>query len=160
MTRVLALALCLAVPVADVLANSGLPLPRFVSLRSDRVNMRTGPGVQYPVDWTYLRRGFPVEVIAEFDAWRKIRDWEGAEGWVHQSMIAGRRTLVVIGSVRPLRRKEGDETQPVALVEPGVVGELLECPKESLFCRVGLASQVGWLKRSEFWGVHRGEYLN
>lgn len=150
----------LLLPRVEAFANSGLPLPRFVSLRSDRVNLRTGPGVQYPVEWTYLRRGLPVEVIAEFDAWRRIRDWEGAEGWVHQSMIAGRRALVVIGSVRSLRRKEGDDTPPVALVEPGVIGELLECPKDSQFCRVGVASQVGWLRRSEFWGVHRGEYIN
>lgn len=141
--------------------GSGLPLPRFVSLRSDEVNLRTGPGIQYPVDWTYLRRGYPVEVIAEYETWRRIRDWEGTEGWVHQSMLAGRRTFVVIGQARRLRREPNDEAAPVAVIEPGVVGHLAECPKENQFCRVEIAPYAGWLKRGEFWGgIHRGEYLN
>src|SRR5579862_3380664 len=82
---------------------SGLPLPRFASLRSDEVNLRSGPGVRYPVDWIYTRRDLPVEVIAEFDTWRKIRDWQGTEGWVHQSFLSARRMVVVTGERRRLR---------------------------------------------------------
>src|SRR5277367_600855 len=80
--------------------TSGLPLPRFVSLRSDEVNLRSGPGVRYPIDWIYTRRDLPVEVIAEFEAWRKIRDCQGAEGWVHQSFLWAHRTMVVMGQQR------------------------------------------------------------
>src|SRR5271165_7115035 len=99
----IALLFVLAGGVAEAAETSGLPLPRFVSLRSDEVNLRTGPGARYPVDWIYTRRDLPVEVIAEFEAWRKIRDWQGAEGWVHQSMLAARRMIVVTGQQRRLR---------------------------------------------------------
>src|SRR5262245_34959241 len=71
--------------------GSGLPVPRFASLRSDEVNVRTGPGTRYPVDWVFKRKFMPVEVVAEFENWRKIRDWQGASGWVHQSLLTGRR---------------------------------------------------------------------
>ena len=77
---------------------------RFVSLRADEVNVRAGPGVRYPVKWVFVRKLMPVEVIAEFDTWRKIRDWEGAEGWVHRAMLSGRRSIVVTGKVATLRR--------------------------------------------------------
>ncbi|MFA7429927.1 MAG: SH3 domain-containing protein [Rhodospirillaceae bacterium] len=142
-----------------VAQSSGLPLPRFVSLRSDQVNMRSGPGVRYPVDWVYLRRNLPVEVIAEFDTWRKIRDPDGAEGWVHQSMLAGRRTVFVRTGRAPLRRTADDEGMPAALIEDGVVGRLMQCPTGSEFCRVEIAGFQGWLKREEFWGVYRTEFV-
>ena len=76
--------------------NSGLPLPRFVSLRADEVNMRTGPGVQYPVEWVYKRQGLPAEIIAEFGTWRKVRDWQGTQGWIHQSMLSGKRNFIIM----------------------------------------------------------------
>ncbi len=139
--------------------SSGLPLPRFVSLRSDQVNMRSGPGVRYPVDWVYLRRNLPVEVIAEFDTWRKIRDPDGAEGWVHQSMLAGRRTVIVSTPRAPLRRTADDEGMPAALIEAGAVGRLVQCPTGSIFCRVEISGFQGWLKREEFWGVYRMEFV-
>ncbi|HKH69397.1 MAG TPA: SH3 domain-containing protein, partial [Reyranella sp.] len=67
--------------------GSGLPIPRFASLRSDEVNVRTGPGPRYPIDWVFKRKAMPVEIVAEFENWRKIRDWQGASGWVHQSLL-------------------------------------------------------------------------
>src|SRR5919204_606278 len=75
--------------------GSGLPLPRFASLRSDEVNVRTGPGTRYPVDWVFKRKGMPVEIVAEFENWRKIRDWQGASGWVHQSLLTGKRSFII-----------------------------------------------------------------
>src|SRR4026209_512491 len=71
--------------------GSGLPLPRFASLRSDEVNVRTGPGPRYPIDWVFKRKAMPVEIVAEYENWRKIRDWQGASGWVHQSLLSGQR---------------------------------------------------------------------
>ena len=140
--------------------TSGLPLPRFVSLKSDEVNLRTGPGVRYPIDWIYLRKDLPVEVVAEFEAWRKIRDWEGAEGWVHQSMLSGRRMMVVIGAqAHRLRDADADLADAVAEVAPGVLGHLLQCPRNRDFCRVEIDHRQGWLRRDELWGVYKGEWL-
>jgi SH3-like domain-containing protein len=79
-------------------------LPRFVSLRASEVNLRTGPGIRYPIEWVFKRRDLPVEVVDEFESWRRIRDWEGTLGWVHQSMLRGRRTALVTGEPRVLRR--------------------------------------------------------
>lgn len=152
------LALTLACPVLAGEA-SGLPLPRFVSLRSDEVNLRTGPGQRYPIDWIYSRKDLPVEVIAEFEAWRKIRDWQGAEGWVHQSMLSGRRMMVVIGGQRQLRGSDGDGADVLAMVEGGVLGRLLQCPRNRDFCRVEAGQIQGWLRRDEIWGVYKGEWI-
>lgn len=154
------MALLLAAP-AGAGETSGLPLPRFVSLRSDEVNLRTGPGVRYPIDWIYTRKDLPVEVVAEFEAWRKIRDWEGAEGWVHQSMLTGRRMMVVTGSVRrALRAGDSDSASVLAQVDPGVLGKLMQCPRNRDFCRVEIGQTQGWLRRDEFWGVYKGEWLD
>ncbi|MBI3444938.1 MAG: hypothetical protein HY055_06175 [Magnetospirillum sp.] len=138
---------------------SGLPLPRFVSLRSDEVNVRAGPGQRYPIDWIYSRKDLPVEVIAEFEAWRKIRDWQGTEGWVHQSMLSGRRMMVVIGGQRILRGGDTDSADTLALVEAGVLGRLLQCPRNREYCRVEVNQIQGWFKRDEIWGVYKGEWI-
>jgi SH3-like domain-containing protein len=146
--------------VSQASETSGLPLPRFVSFRSDEVNLRTGPGVRYPVDWIYTRRDLPVEVIAEFEAWRKIRDWQGVEGWVHQSMLSARRMVVVIGPQQRKLRSEPDEKSPyLALLDPNVIGRLLSCPKDKIYCRVDVENIQGWMKRDEFWGVYSGEFI-
>jgi SH3-like domain-containing protein len=132
-----------------------LPLPRFVSLRSNEVNLRTGPGTTYPVDWVYVRRGLPVEVIAEFDVWRKIRDWQGTVGWVHQSMLDGRRTALIAGAERALHQDPADSSTAVARLAPGVIGRLLKC--EGIWCRIEVENYRGWLKRDEFWGAYPDE---
>ena len=75
--------------------GSGLPIPRFASLRSDEVNVRTGPGPRYPIEWVFKRKAMPVEIVAEFENWRKIRDWQGASGWVHQSLLSGKRSFII-----------------------------------------------------------------
>lgn len=139
--------------------TSGLPLPRFVSLRSDEVNLRSGPGVRYPVDWVYARAGLPVEVIAEFEAWRKIRDWQGTEGWVHQSFLAPRRMAVVTGARRRLRADPDPKSPTLAFVDPDVIGRLVACPHGQDYCRIEVKNFVGWLKRDEFWGVYPGEFI-
>ncbi len=158
---VLATSACLALAAGHGRAaeSTGLPLPRFVSLKSDEVNLRTGPGVRYPIDWIYSRKDLPVEVIAEFEAWRKIRDWQGTEGWVHQSMLSGRRMMVVIGTPRSLRATDADSAETVAIVEPGVLGRLVQCPRNRDFCRIEVGQAQGWLRRDELWGVYKGEWI-
>ena len=143
------LLLALAGPVRA--ASEDLPLPRFASLRSNDVNLRTGPGTNYPVDWVLTRRAMPVEVLAEFDIWRKIRDWQGTVGWVHQSMLTGNRTALILTSPRLLRSEPGGGARPVARLEPGVIANLLEC--NGGWCRLEASGYRGWLKREDFFGV-------
>lgn len=145
-------------PRPDAVVRSGLPIPRFVSLRSGQVNVRTGPGVRYPVEWVFVRAGMPVEITAEFDTWRRIRDWEGTQGWVHQSMLSGRRAFVVTGELRTVRQRPEASAGAVAIVEPGVMGRLDGCRDD--WCRVELQGLEGWLRRDEFWGVYPDEKVD
>ena len=147
-----------ALPVAPAGGAEERKVPRFTSLRAAEANLRTGPGIRYPVEWVFVRRGMPVEVVAEFDSWRKIRDWEGTEGWVHQSMLSSRRMMVVTGQVRDLSKRPVPETEVVARIEADVIGRLLEC--ERAWCRVEIAGFRGWLRRGEFWGAYVDEKVN
>jgi len=155
----IAILVAIAASAAHSAETSGLPLPRFVSLRSDEVNLRTGPGSRYPVDWIYNRRDLPVEVIAEFEAWRKIRDWQGAEGWVHQSMLSARRMVVVTGTPRHLRAEPDDKAPALATLDANVMGRLISCPHAKSYCKIEVNNIQGWLKRDEFWGVYSGEFI-
>jgi len=137
--------------------STGLPVPRFVSLAADRVNVRFGPGKQYPINWVFARKDLPVEIIAEFDTWRKIRDSEGGEGWIHSSLLSSRRTIMVTGQVRDLRRTPSPSSRVVLRAEPGVIGRLFDC--EENWCRVEIEGRRGWLQRDEFWGTQPGEVV-
>ena len=139
---------------------SSLPVPRFVSLRTDPVNLRTGPGVRYPVTWVYQRRLLPVEITDEFENWRRIRDHEGAEGWVHQSMLSGQRTGIVSGEVALLYKGSTSASAIVARVSPGVVITVDRCPVQTAYCLVDAGGITGWLKRGAFWGLYEGEYID
>ncbi len=135
--------------------STGLPLPRFVSLGTDKVNVRFGPGKQYPINWVFTRRGIPLEIIAEFDNWRKIKDYEGAEGWILGSLLSSRRTIMVQDAVRDLRRTGSPDARVLLRAEPGVIGDLFEC--RGNWCRVEIDGRRGWLQRGEFWGTLPGE---
>ncbi len=141
---------------------SGLPLPRFVSLHSDEVNMRTGPGVRYPIDWVYQRQGLPMQIIDEFEAWRRVRDRDGTEGWVHKSMLSGRRTIVIMGGAQALREEPLSGAQVLAYLEPGFIARLDGCLEG--WCEVTATSLQGqryrgWVQRTAFWGVFDGEVV-
>jgi SH3-like domain-containing protein len=144
------------VPAAAADADVGLKVPRFVSLHSDKVNLRTGPGRQYPIEWVLTKKDMPVEVIAQFEHWRRIRDWEGTAGWVQERMVAGRRTAIVgKGAERPLHQQPDPVSPVVARAAPGVVARLVEC--RGPWCRVETDSLSGWMRRSEIWGVYPDE---
>jgi SH3-like domain-containing protein len=135
---------------------TSLPLPRFAALRSDEVNMRSGPGTRFPIEWTYQRRELPVEIVREFELWRRIRDPEGTEGWVHQSTLMGRRSFIVRGAPGTevmLRRRSEDQAQPVARLRPGVVGRLRACEANSPWCEAQIGEHRGYIKRADIWGV-------
>ena len=133
-------------------------LPRFASLRAGEINVRTGPGVRYPVEWVFVYRHMPIEIVAEFDTWRKVRDWQGTEGWVHRSMLSGRRTAIVTIGRHTIRDMPTRKASVVAEVEERVVGRLLECKPQ--WCRVEFAGFKGWIRRAVIWGVYDGEMFD
>lgn len=139
---------------------SSLPLPRFVSLRTEPVNMRTGPGVRYPVTWVYQRRNLPVEITDEFDTWRQVRDLEGTEGWVHQSMLSGQRTGLVIQAASPMFKGSAPSSALIAELETGVVVVVDRCPKQTDLCLVEANGTKGWVRRGLFWGLYDGEFID
>lgn len=134
---------------------SGQPLPRFVSLKASEVRMRSGPGTGYPIEWVYRRAGLPVEIVAEYDHWRRVRDHEGDEGWVHRSLLDGRRTGLVIGGLRELRAAASAAAAVVARAEPGVVLDLETCADG--WCRVSGEGVTGWLPDTALYGLLPGE---
>jgi SH3-like domain-containing protein len=138
--------------------SSGLPLPRFASLRSGEVNLRTGPGTRYPIEWVLVRKGMPLEITAEYDVWRRVRDWEGAEGWVHKSSLTGKRGGVITGAQRELRESDKASSPTLAHLESGAVGEVLSCAPE--WCRVRFGGIKGYLRKSEFWGAYANEIFD
>lgn len=137
---------------------SGLPLPRFVSLKSAEVNIRSGPGTRYPIQWVYHREGLPVEIAEEFDLWRKIRDSEGVSGWVHKSMLGGTRTALVKGKEARVLREDPEEDAPAVLkAAPSVIGKIAECKIE--WCRMQIGPRKGWIKKAHLWGVYPKETI-
>ncbi|MDY8107712.1 SH3 domain-containing protein [Fulvimarina sp. 2208YS6-2-32] len=142
---------------------SKLPLPRYVSLKSGRVNLRNGPGREHKVNWLYLKSGLPVEVVQEFDHWRKIRDSDGTEGWVYHSLLSGERTAI---AAPWLKGKEtyidvfaspAKDAGLVARMEPGVVSKVETC--RSGWCQVAVANREGYVEQREIWGVYPDETM-
>jgi SH3-like domain-containing protein len=148
-------------PEAEVGKGSatGLPLPRFVSLRSDEVNLRAGPGTRYPIEWVYKRRDLPVEIEREFEVWRLVQDPDGIKGWVHQATLTGRRAFIVTGGDATLRRQAEDTAAAVATLKVGVIGQIRSCAAASDWCQVQTGEYRGYLRRGQFWGALPGEAI-
>lgn len=158
-----------AATTAPEARTSGLPIPRFVSLKSDRVNLRTGPGTDYPTSWVFRRAGLPVEVVSEFETWRQVRDSEGTTGWVVQSLLSGRRTAIVLpwdekdakDGAKPkeiaLRKSDSTNSRAVATVEPGVITNLLNC--DGRWCEVTVDTYRGYIMQKQLWGIYEGEKI-
>jgi SH3-like domain-containing protein len=147
--------------------GSGVQVPRFVSLKSDRVNLRQGPGMEYPTAWVFRRAGLPVEVIKEFEGWRQVRDAEGTTGWVSGVMLSGRRTAVILpwlvraGQAEPavtvLRDDDSETAKPIAQVEAGVLASIIGC--DGRWCRVSVGGFRGYIEQSKLWGAYQGEVI-
>lgn len=141
---------------------SGLPVPRYVSLKSDRVNLREGPSKDHRTIWIFQRAGLPVEITAEFETWRKIRDSEGSEGWVLHSLLSGRRTALVTpwkndGPPIGVRSKPSENASLVARLEPNVLANVRSCDKT--WCRVNGKGFDGFIKQTSLWGVYPNEIV-
>lgn len=138
---------------------SGLPLPRFVSLSTDRVNVRRGPGQNYNIAWVFVRDGLPVEIIGEFENWRQIRDWEGSEGWIHRSLLSGRRTAIVAPwddkAQFALRQSPSDDSAIVAYLQAKLITTVRSCEKN--WCRLEDDRFDGWIEQNRLWGVYPQE---
>jgi SH3-like domain-containing protein len=139
--------------------KSGLPMPRFVSLKPDRVNVRGGPTRDHEVTFVYTRAGLPVEITAESDNWRRIRDWEGSEGWVYHSLLSGRRTAVVTPKDKkelvPLYDQGDSSAAVIARLQAGVLGLVKRCTGS--WCRIAGPGFDGWVVQEQLWGVYPNE---
>lgn len=137
-------------------SSSGLPIPRFVSIASEKVFVRTGPALRYPIKWVYSRENMPVEVIQEFDTWRKIRDMDGDDGWIHQSLLAGDRYGIVKGEANLAVRKAPNENSRItAFYEPNVVASIDKC--KGAWCHLTAEGFEGWSERKFLWGIYDSE---
>jgi len=142
--------------------TSGLPLPRYVSLKSDHVNVRAGPTKDNDVAWVYTRSGLPVEITAEFENWRRVRDSEGAEGWVYHSLLSGRRTAVITMKAKdelaPLYDRADPSSAVSARLQAGVVAQVKKCTAG--WCRVIGIGFDGWIEQQRLWGVYADEKVD
>ena len=145
----------LVVAAVTAAAEPEGPLPRFASLKADEVNVRTGPGTRYPIAWVFVRAGLPVEVIGEYQLWRRIVDVDGAQGWVHRGMLSDRRSAIVVGAARTFYRRPDADARVVLRAEPGVHGRLFGCHEG--WCEMQIAGLKGWTRRDHLWGVYPAE---
>ncbi len=165
--RILGAMLMLAQPAliggaaGEVGPASGLQLPRFVSLKADKVNVRAGPSRENDVTWVFTRAGLPVEITAEFENWRRIRDSEGAEGWVYHSLLSGRRTALIApwskNETFALRERPESNATVSARLQPGVLGTLKACNRH--WCRIFGDGFDGYVEQDRLWGVYPGEAI-
>jgi SH3-like domain-containing protein len=137
---------------------TNLALPRFVSLRAETANARRGPSLDQRVDWEFMRPGLPLEITAEYGQWRRVRDADGAGGWVHHALLSGVRTALVRGDAAvPLRAGPTEAAAVRAMAEPGVVGRVEACRND--WCEIAAGGVEGWLPRAAIWGVGPDETI-
>lgn len=134
---------------------TNLPLPRYVSLKTNEGNARRGPGLTHRIDWVFSRADMPLRITAEYENWRRIEDAEGAGGWVHYSLLSGTRTVLVTAQLLDLHASPVEEASIVLRAEAGVIARLLECKPD--WCRVSIANEKGWAPKSSLWGVDADE---
>ncbi|WP_316015467.1 SH3 domain-containing protein [Roseobacter sp. HKCCA0434] len=132
---------------------TGLPLPRFVSLKAGQANIRRGPGTSYRIDWRFVRRSMPLRVVAEYENWRNVRDRDGMGGWVHFALLSGVRTVIVEGATAEMLSEPVEGAPIAAMAEAGVVARLGECTGG--WCRIEASGHEGWVREDAIWGTDR-----
>ncbi|MGI9524252.1 MAG: SH3 domain-containing protein [Hyphomicrobiaceae bacterium] len=160
------LAIASSTGLAQLRGKSGLPLPRFASLKADPVNLRTGPGREYPKAWVFRRVGLPVEIYQEHQNWRRVRDSEGATGWIIGGLLSGRRTALIApwaikqgkrGSLIDLKLSKSARSAPVARLEAGTLANVKTC--DGSWCHVSVRGFEGYVTQSKLWGIYEGEII-
>ncbi len=152
-------AFCLAESAkAQSVGASGLPLPRFVSLKPSKAYMRTGPGRQYPIDWVFKRSNYPLEIVDEHGPWRKVKDHQGTEGWMLGTLLSSRRTGLVLNGIQTFYQDANNTSRIAMTAEKGVIALLLEC--ENTWCLAEIDGTKGWIERQNLWGVYTHETID
>lgn len=144
-----------SVPVPERGPVTNLPLPRYVSTKSAEVNVRRGPSLTHRIDWVFERRGMPLEIIGEYGHWRRVRDRDGAGGWVHYSLLSGIRTVIIDQDMLVLHRSADPDSEPMAIAESGVIARLGKC--KPAWCRITAEGHKGWVEKITLWGVRPEE---
>jgi len=157
-----AFALSSTAALADSVGSvTKLPLPRFASLKTDRVNLREGPSKEHATKWVYERAGLPVEITAEFDVWRRVRDSEGVEGWVLHSLLSGRRTALVNpykkGENAKIFVRPSESADLAATLQSGVIVNIRAC--DGAWCLVDGDGFKGYIQQLKLWGVYPNEKI-
>jgi SH3-like domain-containing protein len=154
----LAAALAGAAPAAERGPVTNLPLPRFVSMKAGEGNVRRGPSLTHRIDWVFKRRGVPLEITAEHGHWRRVRDRDGAGGWIHYSLLSGVRTALVERDMLEIHARPDPQSLVVARLELGVIARLEECTPD--WCEITAGGYTGWAPKGALWGVRAGERLD
>lgn len=149
------LTLCLLAPALPVEsqetgASTGLPLPRFVSVKSGEANLRSGPGTAYPIRWVYRRKHLPVIIHDEHGHWRAVRDAWGETGWLHKSLLSGRRTAMVMKNLTPLMSGPDDSGEILLYAERRIIGTLEHCGNG--WCKLSIDGRAGWMPDAALYG--------
>jgi len=138
--------------------ETGLPLPRYVSLKTSAGRARRGPSTSHRVDWVFAHRNMPLRITGEFENWRRVEDSEGEGGWMHYSQLSGVRTVLVTRDMVPMLERPQLDAPQVALLEAGVVAHIIECLFD--WCRLSVDGTRGWVDRTALWGLDPGELLD
>jgi SH3-like domain-containing protein len=152
----ISIAIILSLLHVQAMADSNLKVPRFVTIKSGKVNVRVGPGTHFPLKWIYTKTALPVEIIAEFDTWRKIRDVDGSDGWVHQNMLVGKRN-VLIKKTCIMNDSPSSQGKPVAQVNENATLQLIA--SDDGWCLLKSNRIKGWAKKENCWGVYKDEII-
>ncbi|WP_375280081.1 SH3 domain-containing protein [Pseudooctadecabacter sp.] len=146
-------------PITAVQGERGpvtnLPMPRYVSLKAKEANVRRGPSLSHRIDWVFQRRDMPLRVVSEYGNWRRVVDREGMGGWVHYSLISGKRTVIIDEDLLVIRSQPNDTATEVAMLELGVIADLGECGTD--WCRLRAGGYRGWAPKEALFGVGASE---
>lgn len=156
LSKLLSFILLIFLVSSNTYASKKLPVPRFVSTKSAEVNARSGPGISYPIEWVFIKKGEPLEITAEFEQWRYVKDIEGQGGWIHSSVLSGKRSVIITSKeVVAIHKSPDHSTRVVAKVSPNVRCEFKKCQK--LWCKIKCQSYDGWINRKYLWGIYPEE---
>ncbi len=157
MQKIIYFMLLILIPFNVLADKEKLPIPRFATIKSAEANVRKGPGVQYPTIYIYQYKWLPVEIIAEYEQWRKIKDVKGDEGWIHSSILSGKRSVIINSKDEQFLYKSNNlRAKMIAKLMPNLVCSLNKCIKS--WCKIKCENNVGWVSRSAIWGVHENEF--
>ena len=137
---------------------TNLPIPRFVSLKASKANARRGPSLSHRIDWVFTRKHMPLEIYGEYENWRRVRDIDGAGGWVHYSLLSGSRTAILTEDMQPLLNLPQDGSMVVARFEKGALADIVRC--DLMWCQLRAVGYKGWVPKSALWGVRPEEIKN